>query len=88
MEQSGRRYEPNGIRSLAIHEAGHAVASGLLRVLLKSVNIWREEKPDGSIRYVERDIVAGAVVEPGGLRAGVVGDLLDVLQSTNRLHLK
>jgi hypothetical protein len=41
-------YDPNGIRSVAIHEAGHGVATVVLGLGLKSVNILQDMRPDGT----------------------------------------
>ena len=56
-------YDPNSIRTIAVHEAGHAVASVVLGQGLKSVNIRPHVLPDGRIRsgltdtpFMEADI--------------------------------
>ena len=48
-------YDPNGIRSVAIHEVGHAVAAVVLGLGLKSVNIRQHLLPDGRHRRSRTD---------------------------------
>jgi hypothetical protein len=44
-------YDPNGIRSVAVHEAGHAVATVVLGLELKSVEVRPHILPDGRLRF-------------------------------------
>ena len=42
------RYNPNDIRYIATHEAGHAVSAILLGINLKSVDIMTRRLPNGA----------------------------------------